>query len=236
VIARFPNRRAETYLLWSLGDLQGDRGAFEEALSFYQKALELLGSSEPSLRCSLLISFSMVRRWQGRLPEAITLATEASTLAGKLGLAGEGCMAQAAIWSARALSGQAAEALKHLDAAASDLRKHGLQFELMQALGLCTHAALLCADAPAAQAYWRSVLDLTQEIGSVHSLVSEIIRTPLLESLAAADSTTSEPLRAGLERLREAQLKAPHETHVQPAGAHIGAGEHASGWKARSIL
>ena len=214
VIARFPNRRAETYLLWSLGDLQGDRGAFDEALEFYQKALELLGSSEPSLRCSLLISFSMIRRWQGRLPEAIALATEASTLAGNLGLAGEGCMAQAAIWSARALSGQAAEALRHLDAAASDLRRHGLQFELMQAFGLCAHAALLCSDRPAAEAYWRSAVNLTQEIGSVHPLVSEIMRSPLLESLAAADSPMSEALHSGLERLREAQLKAPHETRA----------------------
>ena len=75
------SHRTESYLLWSLGDLQRDRGGFEEAVGSYNLSLELIGANEPSLRCNVLTSLSVLRRWQGNYYDAALLANEALILA-----------------------------------------------------------------------------------------------------------------------------------------------------------
>src|SRR5690606_3141875 len=58
VLARVPYQRAQSYLLWSLADLERDLGAFDEATKFYNQALDLAGVSEPTLRCMILVSLA----------------------------------------------------------------------------------------------------------------------------------------------------------------------------------
>src|SRR5262249_16787678 len=81
IAAKAPNKRAESYVLWSLAELQRDRNAFDVALPLYNKALELLGSSESRLRSAILTSVSTLYRWQGQYEEAVALAEEATSLA-----------------------------------------------------------------------------------------------------------------------------------------------------------
>jgi LuxR family transcriptional regulator, maltose regulon positive regulatory protein len=217
VIARVPNRRAESYLLWSLGDLQRDRGALIEALQLYNKALELLGSSEPSLRCSLLVSSSVLHRWQGNLPDAISLASEAITLAETHHIALEGATAQAAFWTAQAQLGQAAESLNELQAIADNLKQQGTPIELVQVLGLCAQVAMLCSDKQLAEQYLESAARFALDMGSAQPLAAEILHGTTLESIIIAAPSRYEFLLRHLKLLRQAQYKPPVDSRPTPA-------------------
>jgi tetratricopeptide (TPR) repeat protein len=81
IATRSSERRVESYLLWSMGDLLRDRGNFPEASHIYRRALEVIGEDEPTLQCNVLISLSTLQRWQCNLDEALTLAVEAERLA-----------------------------------------------------------------------------------------------------------------------------------------------------------
>jgi DNA-binding SARP family transcriptional activator/Tfp pilus assembly protein PilF len=215
VVAKVPNRRAESYLLWSLGDLQRDQNAFNEARQLYNRALELLGSSEPSLKCSVLISFSTLQRWQGNLHEAALMAAEAAAVANAHKIALEGASAQAALWCARAIMGQAPEALPKLESIASSLGEQGPQPELVKVLVLCAHTALLCSDKMMAESHLRTALRTARDLNSAQALAAEILHTPLLEAIINADSSSRyEVLARELKCLREAQRKATIEAPV----------------------
>ena len=54
-IARFPNPRAEGYLTYNLADVQRDQGDLKDALDLYNRALDIVGDSEPSLTCSISV-------------------------------------------------------------------------------------------------------------------------------------------------------------------------------------
>jgi DNA-binding SARP family transcriptional activator len=210
VIARVPNRRSESYLLWSLGDLQRDRGAFDEALQLYLKALELIGSSEPFLRCAVLVSVAVLRRWQGNLFEAVSLASEALELAQAHSIALEGLIAQAIVWAARAQMGKPAEALEALESLIPTLRLQGPTVELTQLLGLCAYVALLCANDTLAEHYLESAVRQSRDVGSAQRLAAEVWHTPALET--RINGTRYDLLADHLLMLREAQCKAVEET------------------------
>jgi tetratricopeptide (TPR) repeat protein len=123
IISQVQDRRSEGYLLWSLGDLQRDRGGFDEALMHYNRALELASSHEPALRCNLLISLSTLRRWQHHFYDAASLAEEAVATAAAHKLAFEGAMARAAQWIARGFMGELTTAASELDLVASEKPK-----------------------------------------------------------------------------------------------------------------
>jgi tetratricopeptide (TPR) repeat protein len=70
VIRRIPENRAESYLLWTMGDLQRERGALNEAEVFYQRCLQITDNKEPFLRATIFINLATLRRWEGKLDEA----------------------------------------------------------------------------------------------------------------------------------------------------------------------
>ncbi len=210
VIARVPNRRSESYLLWSLGDLQRDRGALNEALQLYLKALELIGTSEPFLRCALLVSVAVLRRWQGNLFEAVSLASEAAGLAQAHSMALEDLVAQALLWAARAQMGKAAEALEALESLVTTLSLQGPTVELTQVFGLCAHTALLCANDTLAEHYLEAAVRQATRVGSAQRLAAEVLHTPALETLI--NGTRYDLLADHLDLLREAQYKSVEES------------------------
>ncbi len=221
VVARAPARRAESSLRWSFADLQRDRGAFDDALLLYRKALELMNGSEPALQCAILVNFSILRRWQGNLYEAILYAEEATVLAQAHSVALEGLTAQAALWAARALLNRADEALLNLDTITSRLREQGAQYELMRVTSLCAHAALLCGDKQTAECYLESAAEIAQKIGSAQPLAAEINHTPALESLINEQSQKYEALLRDLKRLRDAQIKVNINIHVNSSNVAV---------------
>lgn len=222
VISKVPNRRSESYLLWSLGDLQRDLGAHTEAVQLYNKGLELLGNSEPTLRCSILTSFSTLRRWQGNFHEAATLAAEAGAIAQKHSLALEGTVAQANLWCARAYLEPGSEALVELETTVEALGNQAPQPELLRVMVLCAQVALLHADQPLAENYLRSAVRIAQDLNTAQTLAAEVFNTPSLETIVTADSSHYGILSRDLKRLRDAQgriapesrpVKAVNETY-----------------------
>jgi LuxR family maltose regulon positive regulatory protein len=202
-----PERRVEGYLSWSTGDLQRDRGANDDALRLYTRAIALTGADNPALRAALLVSLSTLRRWQGNLTEAIRLAQEAQALAEAHDIALEGITARAALWAARFQAGRTAKARKQLELAAAALQERNIHVELMQVLGLCAQAALECGDTPAAEIHLSRALHITRVSESVHPAVMEMLHAPALEAFVLRSGTKYEPFARGLRQLREAQLR-----------------------------
>ena len=101
IIVQVSNKRSEGHLLWSLGDVKRDLGEFDVALRLYYKALEFIGTSEPPVRCAILMSLSTLFRWQGQLDEAVSLANDAAALAEHHNLVFEDLLAHAIAWAAR---------------------------------------------------------------------------------------------------------------------------------------
>jgi LuxR family maltose regulon positive regulatory protein len=206
-IARVSDKRAEGYLLWTLGDLKRDLGAFSEALRLYHKALELTGNSEPSLRCSLLINASILRRWQGKIHEAVSLAEEGERLARSHSLALEAELAQAARWAAQAQSDDPRESLAHLQAIAAELQNKNAHFELLRVISLCVQAALLSANTTVARECLDAALELAISVGSSLPLVTEVVHTPGLETFVTGHTASRGAIKHDLKRLRDSQLK-----------------------------
>jgi LuxR family maltose regulon positive regulatory protein len=182
VASRSPEPRVESYLRWSLGDLQRDRGLFGEAAQLYHKALELIGDREPVLRCGLLFSLSTLRRWQGRYEEAALLAQDERTLAEEHNLGMEQAKAELALYAA---------SLFQVHAQSSVERLHGLiqQFTMLrsynrlaQTLAIAACAALLQSDTAAAQTYVQQVLQKIPHPANRQPLIAEIQHTPILRA------------------------------------------------------
>jgi len=207
VAARMPNRRAESYLLWSMGDLQRDRGAFDEALGFYNKALELLGTSEPALRCSILISTSSLQRWHETPRDAVALAEDAVELAQTHHMVVDGLAAQASLWVAKAQLGETRLALEKLEVIVDELQQQGARFELVWAYALCAYTALLASNTPTAETYLLAGLRLAQEVGSAQPMAAEILHSRSFEAYVLNNFTRFNLLGKELNYLREAQVK-----------------------------
>lgn len=207
VIARAQNHRTESYLLWSFGDLQRDRGGFEEAVGSYNLSLELIGANEPSLRASVLISLATLRRWQGNYYDAAMIANEALILSAAHSLVFEELNAKIALWAARAHMGEVVTATKELDAVLGELERRGATTEAITARMVCAHLSLLRFDKTAADRFLQDALKIAQNGGSIHQGTAEIMHTPLLESFVARSATKYAELLQGVSRLLKAQLK-----------------------------
>lgn len=207
VIAGTQSRRTESYLLWSLGDLQRDRGGFEEAVGSYNLSLQLIGANEPSLRCSVLISLAVLRRWQGNYYDAALLANEALILATAHGLALEEANAKVSLWAARAHMGEVVTAAKELDQALAQLELLRAKSEGVAARMVCANLALLRFDKQSAERYIHEALKMIGEGASMQGMTAEVMHTPLLETFVDHNATRYNDLVQNVAKLRKAQLK-----------------------------
>lgn len=221
ISTRVPNRRVESYLLWSMGDLQRDRGTFDEALRYYDRALELSGSNEPSLRCAVLVSIATVHRWQGDIQASTMMAKEAVNLAHTHHLALESLTAEAVLWTARAQAGEADAALKQLRTIVSDLRAQGAGFELEWVYTLSALVALLCSNTQTADKYLQSGLHLAQEVGTAQPMGAEIFHSPRLEVHVINNAAKYPLLAKELNNLRNAQIKTSLALRAYSRDPHI---------------
>ena len=207
VIARVQSHRTESYLLWSLGDLQRDRGGFEEAVGSYNLSLELIGANEPSARCNVLTSLSVLRRWQGNYYDAGLLANEALILATAHNLVFEELNARTALWAARAHMGEVVSASKELDKVLYDLQCLNAKTEAATARMICAHLALLRFDKSGADHYIQDALKLIRDGASMQGSIAEIMHTSLLENYVGHNTSKYADLLHGIGRLRKVQLK-----------------------------
>lgn len=214
VVARVSDRRAESYLLWSMGDLQRDLGDHEQALRLYTRALELHGNSERILRVSLLISMATLRRWQGRHTDATSLARQAAQVAQEAETAPEKAMARANAAASLAEMGDPEGGLVEVGAAIRDLGALGLRYELTGVLGVQARVALLAGDEARAAESLDDALRLAETVGSAQPLAAEMAHTPSLESFAATREPRYGALLRELALLREAQQRPADRAQV----------------------
>lgn len=207
IVAEVPESRAESYLLWSMGDVLRDLEDYERALQLYDRALELIGDSEPHLRCSILVNASTLRRWQGMLYEAESLAEQALTLARAHDIALETATAQGALWATRAQLGDVQNAQKMLAQTADTLREQGAGFELVHMLALSAHVALQVSDKAAARQMLDSAVKVSEDGGSLQPLVPEVLHSSLLHKFVQDQERRYPQLSSDVQRLRAIQKK-----------------------------
>lgn len=220
IVAKVPNRRIESALLWSMGDLRRDQGAFEEAFRLHKRALELVGSSEPWLRCAVLVSSATLRRWEGKLNESLALAETAYSLATPHNLALEEALARAALWVCRAVMGEAARAFNQLEEVITELQGLGAHFELVWLYTLQSYVSLLRSNGRDASRYLMLATREADLVGSRQTLVSEIVHNAQLDAFVRQHADRYASLAPDLDNLRSAQTtKAtpyPQELRINP--------------------
>lgn len=173
IAERARNRRAESYMCSSLGDLQRDLSDFQEALGQYQRALELNDNREPHLHCAVTLSLSTLYRWYGNAQDAEYLAEEAEALASEHRFAGEKLMAEALTLRLDA-DGNPQAILPKLDHILGQLAKRNAHMYYIQVLGLCAAVALRCDDEGICHQYLKLGYDTKQNNQNIQPLIAEI--------------------------------------------------------------
>ncbi|NOG50737.1 MAG: tetratricopeptide repeat protein [Chloroflexi bacterium] len=64
IVSQSQNQRAESYIRWSIGDLQRDLGNTDAALRLYEGAYEASAGTEPVLQQSVALSMAALYRWR----------------------------------------------------------------------------------------------------------------------------------------------------------------------------
>ncbi|NDJ85244.1 MAG: tetratricopeptide repeat protein [Chloroflexi bacterium] len=198
------DRRAESYLHCSLADLQRDRGAYSEAQQLYSKAIELMGNSEPQLRCMALLNSAHLERWQGNYHEALLWVQDAARIADQFKLGLHKRLATGAHWIVQAHLGHSADAIQNLQAVAEALATQEMYLEAMSMWGLCSHAALL-DDAPDyALVCLQRAEALGTQMGTAQPVAVEIVHSSVMKPLVLDQPHTLELLAREVRQLEEA--------------------------------
>lgn len=208
VATKTGNRRLQGVLFWSLGDIERDCGLVEEAHTLYERAFELVATSDSPVRLSILLSLSTLERWRGNLDEASSLAEAALLLADEHGLVLEGELARASLWVTRAEWGAPKVALHELVSLAEAMTDHHAPTEQMLVLGWCIRVALLCNDSQARDQAFAVITAISRQGGSLQPLAAEIVHHRTLSAWMARRITRLPVLASlvrGLETLQSPQ-------------------------------
>jgi ATP/maltotriose-dependent transcriptional regulator MalT/DNA-binding SARP family transcriptional activator len=223
VAARRRDHRAEAALLHCMGDLLRDLGQLHDAWQVYNRALELTPEGDHALRCRILMSTAVLRRWMGQLEDAAAIAREAQAQAEAHDLQVEAWLARALRWAAAGMRGQRAAAREQVLLAAEEL--HGLQAHSEAALAHVLCAGLALPNSPTAAA--ASLRDAAQALrggGSPHPAAAETAQLPTeIGALLAEAGQPAAVLLRALVALRHASIAQPQAPahRVLPAPAFI---------------
>lgn len=215
LIAGTHNHYVEGLLLWSLGDLQRDRGVVGEALHLYSQALEQVDKNHPALRCSVLTSMAILRRWQGDEKLARLLAEEAMSLMREHPQSLELALARAVHCVAGLARGNVGNPVSPEQ---GDLGRWSTSDEYVRVHAYAAQAALLRNDPQAAERALRKGMALLDRGGSIQALVAEIAYTPLLEEFVKSREHRFPTIPHLLTQLRDFQRTASQR---QPEGTPV---------------
>ncbi len=215
VVARIRNKRIESYLLWSLADLQRDRGSFDEAWQLYSRALEFTGNRDPNLRCNVLINASILRRWQSAWIEASSLAEEAVALAEAHSLGIETLLGQAHYWVVQGLQGDAHAAAEQLASLGQALQQKHAVSEAAQVLALSAQVSLTQDNLARARYYLDGAAELVNLGASAQPVTAELTYTPTLQSFVLANSTSYATLVSRFKHLQKNRVGSAVVTRLE---------------------
>jgi ATP/maltotriose-dependent transcriptional regulator MalT/DNA-binding SARP family transcriptional activator len=218
VAARVLDRRAEGYLLWSLGDINRDQGAFDNALRLYDKALELSGSSEPALRSGILVSASILRRWQGRYSDSIAFAEEANALANAHSIGLERILSRGMVNAARANDSDKTYVLRQLESIDRDLDAMGANFDRLRFYAIRAEISLGCGDTTGARELIQKAFQLGKQTGSTQPFTAEVFHLPNMRAYVAGYASKPE---AFVEEMKELQSVQPKPMFARAQDGHM---------------
>jgi LuxR family transcriptional regulator, maltose regulon positive regulatory protein len=228
IIGQTVNRRVESYLLWSLGDVRRDLGEFKLALQLYNQAYELSSEMEPSLQKSILLSMSTLYRWQRDFLLAEQLARQA---AGSDDTTPDSVIAHAKIWMAYAHRMDALYAFHQLTALCDALKSQKSRLEYKLCALFCAEAALFSNQPALVDPYLAECLSTKPEVQQAcpSEIVAEILHEPTLKAYIA----TKPRYRMIHEIIAQLQMEslhqqarkrashpAPHPTHTYSLRVH----------------
>lgn len=184
IIAQTTNRRAESYIHWSMGDLQRDLANDEEAIRLYESAYELSSGAEPFLQQSVALSMATFYRWKGDFRLAIRLVSDVYDELRSTGNQSTdiGMVAQAHLITLDILLNN--DLSRHSEAKASfaSIASLSTASGLVQIALLAAIAALLCKDEEMAAAYLRQCTGLCERGIGRNIIAAEIVNSPVLKA------------------------------------------------------
>lgn len=181
IISQTNNRRAESYLLWSLGDIRRDLGEFEVALQLYEHAYELSSGMEPTLQRSITLSMSTLYRWKGEMLLAENLAREVVAQGSSLDTPDD-LLALSKQWITAAHWSDPRRAFDELVRLLARLEKYKTRLEYKLCALFCAQAALLAGYQNVVEPYLVECLSTNPDIQNQcpPELIAEIAYTPIL--------------------------------------------------------
>ncbi|GIK27263.1 MAG: hypothetical protein DWB44_16230 [Chloroflexi bacterium] len=144
IVSQSQNQRAESYIRWSIGDLQRDLGNTDAALRLYEGAYELSAGTEPVLQQSVALSMAALYRWRGDMRLAQWLVRDVNDTIRKLDASDASInrLARAHQLMIDLISGDTKKAAAQLGAMWEEVSEHPFSAELMQIAMFAAAAAL----------------------------------------------------------------------------------------------
>lgn len=176
IASKVHDLRAESYLLASTADLQRDRGIFNDAYKLYTTSLKLLGSSEPPLRCLLLIGLGTMERWRSNFTEAQSRFGEALTLAQEHKLTAEEQLAYAGLLTVECFLDNVPEDITEVLSDIADyLDGLNMIYEAMSVFTMALLVAVHMGDNETARLFLDKVEILARRVETAQPVIGELI-------------------------------------------------------------
>lgn len=207
IIAQTTNNRAESYIRWSMGDLQRDLANDDVALRLYESAYELSSGAEPILQQSVALSMATLYRWRGDYSLASWVIRDIveELRAGNVQDASVSLLASANDMVLTASPENAAQALAQLEGLLAQLSGQPIAAEYVQIAILAAGTALLCGDDAKATALLRRCVKACEQGVGRNIIAAEVLNTPQL-MVFLEQSPEFAPLLAAVDRLRKARI------------------------------
>lgn len=206
IIAQTTNHRAESYIRWTMGDLQRDLAKDEVALRLYDSAYELSSGSEPSLQQSISLSMATLYRWRGNFSLAARLTRDVveDLESADDQNAGVQLLAQANQLVLSAMGNNPTLVLEKLDHLIARLSDQPIASEYIQIALFAANAALSANDEIHATDYLRSCVGACDRGIARSVIAAEIVNSPQLYAFVSRKQEFA-VLQTAVQRLTNAR-------------------------------
>ncbi|MCI0710029.1 MAG: tetratricopeptide repeat protein [Chloroflexi bacterium] len=222
IASRVHDLRAESYLLASTADLQRDRGNFDDAYKLYTASLKLLGSSEPHLRCQILIGLGTLERWRSNLSEAQSRLSEALALAQEHNLNAEEQLAYAGLLTVECFLDNVPENITEILGEIADyLDGLNMIYEAMSVFTMALLVAVHMGDNETARLFLDKVEILVRRVETAQPVIGELMNDSELCEYVKKH-VDSDGVSGKLFRLKTLTRSSQHDTpSSSPANASL---------------
>lgn len=221
IVSQSQNQRAESYIRWSMGDLQRDLGNTDAALRLYEGAYELSAGTEPVLQQSVALSMAALYRWRGDMRLAQWLVRDVNDTIRRLDESDASIsrLARAHQLMIDMINGDAKIAASQLYELWEEIAERPFSAELMQIAMFAASAALRVGQ----EAHAKALLERCAkacEIGVGRNVAAMEIYNSAELAEYVRRSPQFKPLADALDRLRSARSVSAGPARPESHGPH----------------